>query len=191
MTRYVGPPTCLRKETWKVAPFCDSCGESVGFKVWFDNKRHCSPLCRPAWHLLPVVVCKLPGCDVEIVHTGAKGRPNEFCSDECRQEARAEDMRRRRRGEPTIDREVRGDPSLRTDWIPRVSEWDIDDLDGFIYLEPNGRPVFEWGVESLALSTWLSQGGDWPNMRSLGPPCGRVHQPTLGSWDPWDQVNQS
>lgn len=187
-SRYVGPPVCRLKSTWKAAPFCDGCGGHVEkFKVWFDNRRHCSAACRPAWHLVPAQVCKLPGCGERVIRGSGLGRPGEFCTDEHRREARAEDTRRRRAGEPSIDKEVRGDPALRSVWMPRVSEWDMDEFPGFHYVGENGRPVHEWRVESRSLREWLCRGGDWPNMVSEGGPVSGGVMPTLGCWHPWNQ----
>ena len=187
-SRYDGPPTCLRKTTWKTAPFCDGCGMTVTFRIWKDNKRHCSPACRPAWHLLDRVVCKMPGCDIEVSLPTHRGRPPEFCSDDCRRDADAERKRRLKLGLPSIDKEVRGDPALRAEWMPQITAWELDpDSSGFIELDEDGNPVDkDWLIKGQSLRSWLLRGGDWPNMRPAGLPCGTAAHPTMGDWLPWD-----
>lgn len=202
---YDGPPTCRDRSTWVACrELCDGCGERVDFLVWRSNKRHCSPGCRPAWHLVPAQACKFPGCGERIIREEGKGRPQEYCSDDCRREARAEDKRRSRAGEPSIDRELRGNEAVFADWMPRRSDMDAGWEDSFLVENQYGQPLQYERESDWGLPRWRRHGGDWPGMVSgMNRPAIRDGKdrptgwkgntnprpsPALGSWEPWNTV---
>lgn len=198
---YQGPPTCRNRATWLEAPFCDGCGSVVEFKLWRDNRRHCSPGCRPAWHLVPAVVCKFPGCGERIERKGGKGRPEQYCSDDCRNAARAEDKRRSRAGLPSIETELKGNRAAFADWMPSLRDMEENWTESFLILDEYGftsrEEESDWGLDR-----WLKYGGDWPGMvAGLNRPAVRDgnevilkwngnrnprRNPALGSWKPWN-----
>jgi hypothetical protein len=186
--RYVGPPVCRRKSTWEFAPFCDGCGVVVSdFRVWESNARHCSPECRPDWHLVPGRACGADGCSNRVLVGSGRGRPVKYCSDECRRWGEAEDQRRRREGSLTRAQEARlmdlifGDSGA---WLS--PGWVADAWDGMSV--ERREPVKGPGSSVGRLSAWLAGGGDWPG---LVPGVSRpvADTPVLGSWEPWDRVS--
>lgn len=202
---YDGPPTCREKSTWSACRgLCDGCGELVEYATWRKNKRYCSPECRPAWHLVPAQACKMPGCGERIVRAAGKGRPQEYCSDECRKAARTEDKRRARAGEPSIDRELKGNAANFADWMPRQSDMGEFWEDEFLILDQYGNEAQYERESDWGLSRWLRYGGPWPGMsagHNLNRPAirdgneripgwfGKTNPaplPVLGSWDPWN-----
>ena len=198
---YDGPEVSRNRSDWLKSPTCDGCGDLVEFKVWRDNRRHCGPACRPAWHLVPAVTCKLPGCGERIEREGGKGRPSEYCSDVCRRAAKTEDMRRKRAGLPSIETEAKGQKANFADWMPSQKDMEDSWEECFQVLDQYGwagrEEETDWGFD-----LWWKYGGDWPGMvpglnrpaiRKADKPIidwhGPSHpapSPVLGSWGPWN-----
>jgi hypothetical protein len=175
LSRYVGPPTCRRKSTWDEAPLCDGCGVWVPLKVWWANARHCSPECRPDWHLVPGRACK--GCGAEVLLGSGRGRPRAYCSERCRLDAEAEDKRRRRAGEPTRAEEIRFLELV----LAREARWATPEVGMFMAVE-QPMPVKPPVAGGRSLDRWLAWGGDWPGMV---PGASEPVAPgaVLGSWE--------
>lgn len=162
--------------------------------MWRANARHCSPECRPEWHLVPGRPCRGPGCPNHVLVGAGRGRPRAYCSDPCRTAGEAEDKRRRRAGVPTRAEEDALEAVLDVVEIPsgldaraQLRSWGKDGQMDSFGLENRGRVNTPPGV-ARGLSAWLAGGGDWPGMvPGLSVPARST--PVLGSWEPWNTVS--
>lgn len=163
-------------------------------KAWRANARHCSPECRPLWHLVPGRPCRGPGCPNDVLVGSGRGRPRSYCSDGCRLNGEAEDKRRRRAGAPT-----RAEEDALQDAVAEVEvPFGLDAEAQFRSLARDGQ-MDSFGLDRRGrvnvppgavrgLAAWLVGGGDWPGMvPGLSEPA--LPRPVLGSWEPWNAVS--
>lgn len=196
---YDGHPYCRDKSTWLFAPICDGCGVHVpDFEAWDKNRRYCSDWCRPTWHLVEAVVCKFPGCGERVDRGGDKTKPSEYCSKDCAKRAKVEDTRRRRKGEPSIDKEAKGNKEVFAEWMPTEEDAQEGDWEGYGFVDAGGDPLGNHNPEAeWDFDQWWNYGGDWPGMKpGLSRPVVRRENgqgpkafPCLGSWEPWNTVS--